>query len=318
MMSQGPDTPIDSTCPPEPASSDTGGRGAAPADGRCIAWRPDLADIALRHRYRAQRYVSPQARTVRVSRASLRRAPDGTSEQVSELLFGETVHLLEDAGGWSWVQCSRDDYVGYCPTDALEQARASAATHRITVPQASIFAAPSIKARQTGQLFLGSSLVADADTTPAFLQLMRGAGYVHVRHATPLHDPACAGASVLLTMALKFLGTPYVWGGVTRAGIDCSGLVQTLLAHCGISAPRDSDQQRALGRPVDASDWFSGVLVAGDLVFFPGHVGIMADARQLLHANAHWMQTVVEPLTDVVDRLRAAHHPPVIAIRRLF
>jgi cell wall-associated NlpC family hydrolase len=128
-----------------------------------------------------------------------------------------------------------------------------------------------------------------------------GGGYLHCRHLEP--PPATP-----LGVARRFAGAPYLWGGRTPLGVDCSGLVQVALAACGIAAPRDSDQQRdELGIAVDLAD-----RRGGDLVFFPGHVGILVDADTLFHANAYWMATVEEPLADVLAR-----GAEVVAVRRI-
>ena len=309
MTSPGRGTPTITTSLPEPSRDD------APADTRCLAWRPDLADAALKGRFAAQRYTTPQPRTVNAPLVPLRRAPDDAAEQVSELLFGEPVRELARADGWAWVQSGRDDYVGYCRAGVLAEA-AAPATHMIAVPQASVFAAPSIKSAQRGQLFLNSRVRAGATENPAFLALADGGGFLHARYVRQLARGAAPSLAGLLQQGEMFLGTPYVWGGCSRLGIDCSGLVQTLLGAQGIAAPRDSDQQQALGTPVQPADP-SAALRAGDLVFFPGHVGIMVDSAQLLHANAYWMRTLVEPLADVIARLAPDHAQPVTAIRRL-
>jgi cell wall-associated NlpC family hydrolase len=136
-----------------------------------------------------------------------------------------------------------------------------------------------------------------------------GEGYVHVRHVAAIDialDP--------VDVASSLIGMPYLWGGRGADGIDCSGLVQRAFELAGIDAPRDSDQQReALGEALP-----DGTPAArGDLVFFPGHVGIMLDGERLVHANAWWMRVVVEPLVDVVERLAPQHSQPVTSRRRI-
>jgi cell wall-associated NlpC family hydrolase len=180
------------------------------------------------------------------------------------------------------------------------------ATHRIAAPQGLVFAEADIKSPVVAVLPLGSRIAVTA-TEGAFHALATG-GFVHDRHAGAL-TPASGGDPV--AVAMSFIGTPYRWGGRTRAGIDCSGLVQQALMACGVACPRDSDQQRdGLGTRIDAAD-----LRRGDLVYFPGHVGIMADAANLLHANAHWMATVIEPLADVVARVGG--ETPILAVKRV-
>jgi len=137
-----------------------------------------------------------------------------------------------------------------------------------------------------------------------------GQGFVHHRHLAG----AAEIASDPVTIAELLIGAPYGWGGRSERGIDCSGLVQLALSMCGIAAPRDTDQQRtAVGEARDPG----GPLACGDLVYFPGHVGLMVDGAHLLHANAFWMRTVIEPLADVIDRVRPSHPEPVLAVRQL-
>jgi cell wall-associated NlpC family hydrolase len=132
--------------------------------------------------------------------------------------------------------------------------------------------------------------------------------YVFAKHVKPLNE----FESDFVSAAEKFLDVPYYWGGKTAQGLDCSGLVQTSLEACGISSPRDTDMQETqLGQNLLIND-LDG-LRRGDLVFWKGHVGIMADQKTLLHANGYHMMTVKEPLADAVTRIA----DPITSIRRL-
>ena len=222
---------------------------------------------------------------------------------MSELLLGEEFALLDVSGGWAWGYCRHDHYVGYLPFDALGDP--IAATHRVTVPAALVFATDDIKAPVVARWPMGVRFAGEVEGQ--FVQC--GQGFVHVRHLAAVDDRA--GDAV--TIAERLAGVPYRWGGRSGDGLDCSGLVQLALAATGVTAPRDSDQQReALGHEIAAD----APLRRGDLIFFPGHVGLMVDAARLVHANAYWMAVTIEPLADVVARL-ADHVAPIVARRRI-
>ena len=221
----------------------------------------------------------------------IRSAPSTEATAVSQLLHGEGFAVLDISGGWAWGRCLHDDYVGYLPDSALGPD--PGATHCVTAPRAPVFAQADIKAPVVAGWSLGSRFA--GEEAGAFVRT--GAGFLHARHVAPI---ALAGTDPV-GIAERLLGQPYLWGGRGDGGIDCSGLVQLALGLCGIAAPRDSDLQRALGTEV-AADM---PLRRGDLMCLPGHVGLMADATHLLHANAHWMAVTVEPLADVIARLAA-------------
>lgn len=280
--------------------------GPAPRpDPRIHAYRPDLADIALAGRVTASSFVVPVLRSVCTYQSALRAAPDAQAVAVSEILYGEGFALLEESHGWAWGYSLQDGYVGYVPASALGPVFTP--THRIAVPQALLFAKPDIKSPVLAHIPLGARL-ACGEQQGAFYPLTDGSGFVHTRFVAALESD---WAPHPLAVATQFIGTPYQWGGRSYRGIDCSGLVQIALQACGLPCPRDSDMQRAqLGKPVEQPH-------TGDVVFFPGHVGIMASATELLHANAFWMQTLIEPLADVIARLAPDYEKPVLAIKRL-
>jgi cell wall-associated NlpC family hydrolase len=173
-----------------------------------------------------------------------------------------------------------------------------------------VFPGPSIKLPPIEALPLGATLtisrVADR------LAITQAGGYVPAAHLKPLGE----FESDLVAVAERFVGVPYLWGGKTALGLDCSGLVQVALAACGISCPRDSDmQEAALGTPIAISADLAG-LKRGDLMFWKGHVAIVRDRESLLHANAFHMAVVIEPLAEAVARIRAAGSE-VTGIRRL-
>lgn len=274
-----------------------------PYDARVHAIRPDLADVALAGLYFAPHYAAPVPRGVAAPSVPLRAAPDAEAQAVSELLHGETFNMLDSRSGWAWGYCGHDHYVGYVPMDALGEP--VAATH-VTTAAAPLFAAADIKSPIRALLPASARLAGTVEG--AFLPTE--AGFVHLRHVRALAD----APSDWVAVAERHLGAPYVWGGRGGLGYDCSGLTQTALAACGIAAPRDTDQQAAaVGALLDDH----AELRRGDIVFFPGHVGLMADAGRLLHANAYWMAVTIEPLDDVVARLADKHERPITAIKRV-
>lgn len=291
---------------PVPSSARTAPTSDGLPDPRIHAYRADIADAALEDRVEAAYFVHPVPhRLTGQSSRMMRLKPDHIAVAVSELLPGQRFDVLHTDSGWAWGYSAHDHYVGYIDADAL-RTDAPTRTHRITAATALAFNRPDIKSDAAYTLPMNAEISADI-FDEKFLRTTRGV-FVHRRHAADLGvftlDP--------VTIAEQFVGTPYKWGGRSRGGIDCSGLVQIAYEACGIACPRDSDlQATALGAPVE-DDYRRG-----DLVFFPGHVGIMVDSVRLLHANAFFMSTVIEPLADVAARLRPQHDQPITAAKRL-
>lgn len=277
---------------------------STPLDRRVNAYRPDLASVQLAADVIAARYAEPMRLHCTLPVAMLHGEADAAAVAVSALLHGEGFDVIEIAGDWAWGACVHDGYVGWLERAALTSTTA-VATHTVVAAMAPVFAAPDIKRAVLAVRYLGSPL---AGVEAGEFIALDGGGFIHLRHVARAGHHA--GDPVLV--ARDFVGTPYVWGGRTRDGIDCSGLVQAALNACGIACPRDSDQQLA----AFGGDIGEDALQRGDLVFFPGHVGIMADATRLLHANAYWMTTLIEPLGAVVGRLAGQHRQPVSGIGR--
>lgn len=262
-----------------------------------------MADIALADWVFAPHYALGRALGVGKTSTMVHDAPNAGATAVSQLLLGEDFHVLDTAAGWAWGYCDHDHYVGYVRQDAL--AASVTPTHVISVRDALLFERDDIKSPAVMPLNLGARLQGEMEGE--FLKT--ASGFVHGRHVAPIgHSLGDA-----VTIAAQLIGAPYLWGGRGAGGIDCSGLVQIALALAGIACPRDSDQQReVVGSELAADE----PLTRGDLVFFPGHVGIMVDADTLLHANAWWMAVTSEPLQTVVDRLAPRYEQPVLARRR--
>ena len=278
-------------------------------DPRRHPYRDDLAAEALRGKVAAARYVKGEARQVVYPAIPLWVQPDARQEWATQALFGERVAVYEEKAGWAWVQLERDGYVGYVQARALS-AQVRPPTHRVRAPGTFLYASASARA-QTGPHLSMTALLSIAETGAAFCRLAEG-GFVPTRHIAELGR----FAPDFVAVAERFVGTPYVWGGKTRLGLDCSGLVQVAMHAAGRDCPRDSDMQLAeLGREVAVAADLDG-LKRGDLVFWNGHVGIMTDAFMLLHANAYHMAVVAEPLRTAVDRIARAGLP-IAAIRRL-
>ena len=293
-----------STAPTEPLPVNRQSRLRGPShrlDTRIHAIRPDLADLCLADRVLAPRYSAGIERRGCRAETPIHAAASAASVVVSTLLYGEAFTTFECAGGWAWGQCGTDGYVGWIPEAVLDAP--AVATHRITAPGALVFADASIKSAVRTGLPLNAHITAttvDGD----FHALADRQGWVHRAHVAPLTGD-------IVDLAQAFIGTPYRWGGRSRAGIDCSGLVQAVLLAHGIECPRDSDQQLAALPPIDPA-----TRRRGDIAFFPGHVGLMVDAERILHANAHAMTTLIEPLAAVLDRFPATCTKPLTGVAR--
>jgi NlpC/P60 family/Bacterial dipeptidyl-peptidase Sh3 domain len=247
---------------------------------------PDVVELALASDIGAVRYVEPRLLTCTAPRVALRNAPAATAEAVSELLFGDGFEIVEVKAGFALGRCTADRYIGWAPQDVLALP-VSPASHQISARRAPVFSAASIKADVAMELPYGARLSGPVDGQ--FLAIA-GGGFVHRRHVEAAPRDRFAASAL-------FLAAPYLWGGRTPDGVDCSGLVQAALAAEGVALRRDTDLQLEQGEPVKFA-----AREAGDLVFFPGHVGLLLEGDRLRHANAHWMAVVDEPLADVVAR----------------
>jgi cell wall-associated NlpC family hydrolase len=279
---------------------------AVPPDPRRHAYRDDLAAEPLRGRVAARRFVKGEPRQVVAPSLPLRREPCFDATLDTEALRGEIVTVYDESEGWAWVQLSRDGYVGYVPGEGLTRAL-TAPTHRISALRTYVYPEPDGKTPPLALLSLNAGIAAPRKVGK-FLAL-KGGGFVVASHAAPV-DTA---EPDFVAVAEAFVGTPYLWGGRTSIGTDCSGLVQLALEAAGRASPRDADMQaQELGRLVDPKD----ALRRGDLVFWEGHVGIMTSGKDFLHANAFHMAVAAEPFAQAKRRIKAAGYE-VSCVRRL-
>ncbi len=271
-------------------------------DERIHAVRGDLADLALAGQIFVPHYARPMAMTCTVSDVLVRKEGRPESDAVTQLLFGEDFMVVDISGGWAWGYCRHDHYVGYVPENALSQDNQGESAGIISVAHATLFEAADAASKQTGTLTLGAQVRGTRHGDFFETRL----GFVH-------SDTIEANFKDRASVAMLLMDTPYVWGGRTSTGIDCSGLVQISCAFFGDSVPRDTDQQAAvIGTEIPEGAPFQ----RDDIIFFPGHVGIMADVDQIIHANVHHGKTVVESLDTVAARYAADHDGVGITARR--
>ncbi len=276
-------------------------------DRRLTPARPDLAASFLKGRVEASRFVEGVAMQVKEGVVDVKREPRPDAPLDTQTLYGECVTVYDEEEGWAWVQLARDGYVGWIAANTL-WSRIYKPSHLVTVPRTFIYPRPSIKDPPLVGLPLGAEVevVAARDN---FLVTGEG-GFVFAKHLREIAEPVDDFVAVAETL----IGAPYLWGGRSSLGVDCSGLVQCALLLAGIRAPRDSDlQQVELGEGIEAN----APLRRGDLVFWKGHVGVMRDPNTLLHANATHMLVASEPFDEVRARNIRAGAGDVTALKRL-
>jgi cell wall-associated NlpC family hydrolase len=269
-------------------------------DPRLTPARADLAAKDLEGKVEAARFVEGRAFEVIDPHTAVRATPAPDASLLTEALKGERVTIYDlDAEGWAWGQLAADGYVGWFSANALAPAGAPA-THKVSALRTFAFPGPSIKLPPLEALPLGARLaIARIEDR---LAVTRSGAYVPVPHLASLDftEPD------FVAVAERFLGVPYLWGGKTAFGIDCSGLVQVALTAGGRICPRDSDmQEAALGASVTPAPHFTN-LQRGDLMFWKGHVAIVINSHRIIHANAFHMAVVIEPVAEAVARIRAA------------
>ena len=278
-------------------------------DPRLTPVRPDLAAKYLEGKVEAARFVTGEVFEISEAIAPLRSKPSSDATLSTQALKGERVTIYDrDGEGWAWGQLNSDGYVGWLPDRALARP-ASEPTHKITALRTFAFPGPSIKLPPVDTLMMGTTVTV----------LREDGAFAVSREGWYLPLPHVGGLDRFerdfVDVAERFAGTPYLWGGKSSLGIDCSGLVQIALDAAGTGCPRDSDmQQDGLGRALDPVE--SMKLQRGDLIFWKGHVAIVRDANSIVHANAHHMATATENTRDAIARIKAAGSE-VTAIKRL-
>jgi cell wall-associated NlpC family hydrolase len=269
-------------------------------DPRLHPARPDLAARHLQGSVQAARFVEGKRYEVLDAQAPVRDAPAPDATLQTEALMGEPVMIYEmTEEGFAWGQLEIDGYVGWLPANALG-APGTAPTHRVSALRTFVFPGPSFKLPPLAPPPLGARL-AIVREQERFAVTAAG-GFVPANHLVPLGS----FESDFVAVAERFCGAPYLWGGKTSLGLDCSGLLQISLQICGIPAPRDTDlQEQALGAAIEPDASFAN-LRRGDLLFWPGHMAIARDSETLVHANAFHMMVAIEPIAEAIVRIRAA------------
>ena len=265
-------------------------------DPRLLPARDGIAADHLKGVVPAKRFVHGARKSVTAGSAALRNAPEAGAEQVNQALFGETFTIYDEQEGWAWGQLAADHYVGWMRADELGEA--APPTHRVRVLRSFIYEQPNMKSPPIRAVSM-NALLALGEPEGNFTRVLES-GWIFSRHVALLGD----FEPDFVEVATRFVGSPYLWGGRESAGIDCSGLVQVSLQATGRSPLRDSDmQEKTLGEPVRPAPDCSN-LRRGDLVFWKGHVGIMAAPAMLLHASARDMHVEIEPLSEAIARIK--------------
>jgi cell wall-associated NlpC family hydrolase len=246
------------------------------------------------------RITTREPASVIVPVADLNRTEVGPRDR--QLIYGDAVTVLHRSPEWCYIQAEKDGYCGFVSSNALGSPQT--ATHHITAAASHVYTKPDFKSPDRTSLTFSSKITV-LSTHERFAET--SLGFIPIQHISPLDVTASDPAAI----AALFIGTPYLWGGNSRWGIDCSGLAQTALLACATPCLGDSDQQQTIGTAAQ------GAYERNDLLFWKGHVALVTDPKTLIHANANSMSTRYESIESAIQRIKASGDGPVTAHRRL-
>ena len=275
-------------------------------DPRLNPYRRDIAARHLQGQVEAAQFVDGTLLEVIEPIADLRRDPAHEAALDTQALKGERVTVYEVSDeGWAWGQLETDGYVGYLSANALGPV-GPLPTHRVCVPRTFGFPGPDIKLPPMIALPMGAKIDVAVEIERFALDAFNW--HYPLAHVAPL----AKRQPDFVAVAEMFMNAPYLWGGKSSLGIDCSGLVQLALQLAGHACPRDTYmQERALGQPKSLTE-----LRRGDLIFWKGHVAIACDATTIIHANAHHMMVAKEPVNEAAIRIKRGGSD-VTSVKRL-
>jgi len=284
-------------------------------DPRVHPYRDDIAADFLEGRVNAQAFVAGKSCRLGAASAPVMSKPVFSQPspgelQASELLFGEAFTVFEDTGGWSWGQCGHDGYVGYVRSKDIF-GNLPEPTHWLAAVRSLVFS--DNKGEYPAMMSLSMTAKVCVETIDGEYAKLVSGGWMFAKHLMALDETR----PDFVVLAQMFARVPYLWGGRGGIGIDCSGLIPVPLAANGFLVPRDSDQQAgAIGEDIPVPDDLSA-LQPGDIVYFPGHVGIHLGAGALLHASSREMMVVTHSLSDVIARMVERKGKGITRVRRL-
>ncbi|WP_455480916.1 C40 family peptidase [Bartonella sp. B12(2025)] len=274
-------------------------------DPRLYAFRNDLADQRLETEIAAQRFVQGEKKRVNTAVAGLFKENNKKSERQTECLLGEELLIFEQGETMSWGQSLKDGYVGYIDTTVLCTSTVKQ-THVVSVPRTFQYLQADLRSPMECSLSMGSkvSVVDEIEVRGTMYSILENRKAIITHHLSPIGRVY----EDYVTVAEAFVHTPYLWGGISGFGIDCSGLVQLSMIMTDQMVLRDTDmQQKTIGKQLTDSD----TLQRGDLIFWKGHVAIMIDHENIIHANGFSMDVMIEPLEEAITRIAKKHQYPI-------